>query len=271
VLAPSEATRQTLIRGRIDPSKIGIWRRGVSTERFTPAKRSAELRRGWGVTDGQLALLYVGRVSKEKGLDLLAPLSERLRRLRIAHRLIVVGDGPMRRDLMDRCEGASFLGTLSPEGVAAAMASSDVFVFPSRTDTAGNVVLEAQASGLPVLVTDEGGPCENITDTVTGFVCPDLRAFTRRIGELAWNPERLAPMRRAARLYALDRQCQLLSNRSSAPIAKPPPALPRLVRWSVDASRAGPRDRERVGSAAGRGQLHCQRAEHRLPLQLCSG
>jgi glycosyltransferase involved in cell wall biosynthesis len=95
---------------------------------------------------------------------------------------------------------------MSPERVAVAMASSDVFVFPSRTDTFGNVVLEAQASGLPVLVTDAGGPCENITDGVTGFVCPDLRAFARRVSELAWNPERLARMREAARLYALDRQ-----------------------------------------------------------------
>src|SRR5262245_56649834 len=68
ILAPSEATRDTLVQSKIDPAKIGIWRRGVSTERFTPAKRSAELRRHWRLSEGQLALLYVGRVSKEKGL-----------------------------------------------------------------------------------------------------------------------------------------------------------------------------------------------------------
>ena len=71
ILAPSEATRETLIQAKIDPGKIAIWRRGVSIERFTPEKRSAELRRQWGAAEGTLVLLYVGRVSKEKGLDLL--------------------------------------------------------------------------------------------------------------------------------------------------------------------------------------------------------
>jgi glycosyltransferase involved in cell wall biosynthesis len=205
ILVPSTATRETMVRGKIDPAKIGVWTRGVSTEDFSPARRSDALRAQWGVTDERPALLYVGRVSREKGLDLLPALSERLRRAQLRHRLIVVGDGPMQEELRDRCAGAIFMGTLTPDAVATAMASADLFVFPSRTDTAGNVVLEAQASGVPVLVTDEGGPRENMHDGRTGYVCPDLRAFTRRVSELVWNPERRARMGRDARAYAESR------------------------------------------------------------------
>ncbi len=205
ILVPSEATRDTLVRGKINPAKIRTWRRGVSTERFTPTRRSAALRHQWGLGGNQLALLYVGRVSREKGLAMLAPLSERLRRVGVSHRVIVVGDGPMRRDLERLCPEALFVGTLAPDEVAGAMASADAFVFPSRTDTAGNVVLEAQASGLPVLVTDEGGPQENMIDGQTGYVCPNVRAFSRRIGELAWSVERRQGLALAARRYAVER------------------------------------------------------------------
>jgi glycosyltransferase involved in cell wall biosynthesis len=202
ILVPSVTTRNAMIGHKINPSKIGLWTRGVCPQQFNPAKRSAALRARWGVSDQQPALLYVGRVSREKGLDLLPGLTERLQRLQLRHRLIIVGDGPMREALSDRCANAVFTGTLSHDDVAVAMASADCFVFPSRTDTAGNVILEAQASGLPVLVTDEGGPQENIIDGETGFVCRDLRAFSRRVSELIWSPERRARMASAARAYA---------------------------------------------------------------------
>jgi glycosyltransferase involved in cell wall biosynthesis len=205
IFVPSETTRRDLIRDKIDGAKIQLWKRGVSAERFTPVKRSDELRHQWGVDDACLALLYVGRVSREKGLHLLAPLSDRLARARVPHRYIIVGDGPMRAELQAACPSAVFTGTLVPELVATAMASSDVFVFPSRTDTAGNVVLEAQASGLPVLVTDDGGPKENMINGETGHVCSDQHAFARRLTELAWNPERRTQQALAARRYALTR------------------------------------------------------------------
>lgn len=205
IFVPSDATRQTLVRGKIDPSKIQIWRRGVSTERFTPARRSNALRERWNVGPRRLALLYAGRLSKEKGLDLLRPLSDRLRRSGIDHQLIIVGDGPMSRELAASCPDAVFTGTLPPADVATAMASADLFVFPSRTDTAGNVILEAQASGLPVLVTDEGGPQEHMFDGETGHVCADLRAFARRITELTWNADRRARLGARARAYAMSR------------------------------------------------------------------
>jgi glycosyltransferase involved in cell wall biosynthesis len=205
VFAPSAATRDMLIRARINPSHIDIWRRGVSTQLFDPAKRSAGLRDEWGVSSSRPALLYVGRVSKEKGLARLPPLSRFLQYAGVTHRLIVVGDGPMRPELAAGCPDAVFTGTLSPDDVATAMASADVFVFPSETDTAGNVVLEAQASGLPVLVSCAGGPSENMKDEESGFACADLKQFVRRAAELLRNGARRQRFGESARRYALTR------------------------------------------------------------------
>jgi glycosyltransferase involved in cell wall biosynthesis len=204
VLAPSDATRQLLMQTDGDGSRIGIWRRGVDCSCFHPGRRSDALRRRWGVSDQRPALLYVGRVSREKGLDLLPRIERGLHRLGLPHRFVIVGQGPMREELEALMPDAVFTGVLDREGVADACASSDAFVFPSRTDTAGNVVLEAQACGLPVLVTNAGGPQENVLDGVSGHVLRDMDA-------MSWA-SRLAPLLRrradrdrmaaAARSYA---------------------------------------------------------------------
>lgn len=205
ILVPSRSTRDLLEAGRLDPAKLRLWERGVSTARFNPERRSAALRADWGVSDARPAVLYVGRLSKEKGLAELDAVRRRLDACRVDHRFIFVGDGPMRRALQTTMPDAVFAGTLSPDQVAAAMASADLFIFPSRTDTAGNVVLEAQASGLPVLVTDEGGPRENMLDGTTGVVCGSTRELARQAGELCVRTHRRLVMGRAAREYALGR------------------------------------------------------------------
>ena len=171
VLAPSEHTRQLLISAKSNPDRIDVWPRGVDTTLFSPARRSRPLREKWHVSDRRPALLYVGRVSREKGLLLLPAISDRLRKLGIEHRCIVVGDGPLLPTLRDALPEAVFTGALSRQAVAEAFASADCFVFPSTTDTAGNVVLEAQASGLPVIVSGSGGPRENMVAGQTGTVC----------------------------------------------------------------------------------------------------
>jgi len=206
VFVPSESTRSLLTRTRLDPSKIEIWRRGVSTSGFAPAKRSPALREHWQVSEERPAVVYVGRLSREKGLDLLQPISRSLDAAGISHRLVVVGDGPMREELEGSLPDAIFTGTLASDDVATVMASSDLFVFPSRTDTAGNVVLEAQASGLPVLVSDTGGPRENMCPGRSGFTCSDADGFARHATELLRNADMRWRFRVAASAYACTRR-----------------------------------------------------------------
>jgi glycosyltransferase involved in cell wall biosynthesis len=209
VFAPSEATRDMLIRSRISESKIDIWRRGVSTERFDCARRCGTLREQWRASEARPVLLYVGRLSREKGLAMLGPASTMLRYAGVSHRLVLVGDGPMRQELQAACPEAVFMGTLSQDDVAVAMASADVFVFPSTTDTAGNVVLEAQASGLPVLVSQAGGPRENMRHGETGFVCNHWQDFVSRAGSLLKNAGKRERFGHAAREYAKTRRWEV--------------------------------------------------------------
>ena len=205
ILAPSESTRALLVGSGIDAARIRIWPRGVDTDRFAPGRRSAALRADWGAADGTPVLLFAGRLSREKGLDALPRIQRTLRRVGIDHRLVLVGDGPMRRELAELCPEARFTGVLPPEAVADAMASADLFVFPSRTDTAGNVVLEAQASGLPVLVTDQGGPREQMRDRQTGRVCATDADMASQAIELLVDAPRRLQLGRAARRYAMTR------------------------------------------------------------------
>jgi glycosyltransferase involved in cell wall biosynthesis len=204
VLAPSAATRD-MLAAQMNPNRVGIWTRGVSTTRFDPAHRSPALRERWGASDGCPVILYVGRLSREKGLAGIATIRRGLRDRNIAHRFVFVGDGPMGAELRAQHPDAVFTGTLAPDDVAVAMASSDLFVFPSRTDTAGNVVLEAQASGLPVLVTDEGGPKENLWPARSGEICPTVDEMAAHVIALCGDLPRLARMGAEARQYALGR------------------------------------------------------------------
>jgi glycosyltransferase involved in cell wall biosynthesis len=208
LLVPSESTRTLLADGGFERSRIALWTRGVDTHVFSPARRSEQLRERWGVSDRRPALIYVGRLSREKGLVLFDDLQTLLIRHHVSHRFIFVGDGPMREELKRLCPDAVFTANLPHADVAEAMASADVFVFPSTTDSAGNVVLEAQACGLPVIVSDRGGPSENMRDGETGFVCEARNAasFCRPVAELLKSGEAKRLMGRAAREYALMRR-----------------------------------------------------------------
>jgi len=125
--------------------------------------------------NGATKLLYVGRISKEKNLDDLLETYRMLRDQGVHCELGIVGDGPYRQELSRRAAdlpGVTFTGYVGGDDLAALFASADIFVFPSTTDTFGNVVLEAQASSLPVIVTDQGGPSELIVHNRTGVVVP---------------------------------------------------------------------------------------------------
>jgi glycosyltransferase involved in cell wall biosynthesis len=211
VMVPSEATRELMLNARMPAARLRLWPRGVDTALFAPGKRSEQLRSEWRVSDRRPALLYVGRLSKEKGLSLLPLLQDALRARGLNHQLIVAGEGPMQRELVDQCHDAIFTGPLNREDVARVFASSDVFVFPSETDTAGNVVLEAQSSGLPVVVSDQGGPKENLAVGLSGFVCSgqDPGVWADVIAPLFSDHGLRGSAAARARQYALARQWDL--------------------------------------------------------------
>ncbi len=191
VLSPSPASDQVLRDMGIAEERIGRWDRGVDLGRF-----SGELRVE-GLLPGELTVLYAGRLTHEKGADLLADafLAARERDPRL--HLALAGGGPEEDVLRARLgEHATFLGWLQGDELARAYASADIFLFASRTDTFGQVLLEAQASGLPVVAVGEGGPTSIVTDGSTGRLCPaDAGALADAVCELAAAPlqrERLA-------------------------------------------------------------------------------
>jgi glycosyltransferase involved in cell wall biosynthesis len=211
VLAPSDATARLLVAAGFRADRLKVWARGVDTDVFTPARRSEAQRKAWAARPQVPIVAYVGRLSREKGLDVLPAISRSLLTHGQPHRLLFVGDGPMRAELEAACPDAIFTGTVAHDHVPALLASADVFWFPSRTDTFGNVVLEAQACGLPVIVTDEGGPCEAVRHGETGLVCGARGPFTFTLA-LSWllrDATRRAQMGAAARRYALSRSWSL--------------------------------------------------------------
>jgi glycosyltransferase involved in cell wall biosynthesis len=132
VLVPSEHTRDLLIGAKGHADRIRIWPRGVDTVLFSPDRRSERLREEWDVSARRPALLFVGRVSREKGLHLLPRIQSCLHSLGIGHRFVIVGTGPMLPALREQMPDAVFTGVLGRERVADVFASSDVFVFPCR-------------------------------------------------------------------------------------------------------------------------------------------
>jgi glycosyltransferase involved in cell wall biosynthesis len=208
VYVPSQSTGDELICKGLSPSKIALLPRGVDSKRFHPSKRDLQFVEQYTAVDA-FKLLYVGRVSREKDLPLLARVFKELSQSLPHLSLIVAGDGPylkdMKRELVNmRC---TFTGYLTGEALSRLYADCDLFVFPSATDTFGNVVLEAQASQLPVIVTDSGGPQENVIPEKTGVVIPahDEAALAAAIRTLMNDPKRLRQMGRAARSYAESR------------------------------------------------------------------
>jgi glycosyltransferase involved in cell wall biosynthesis len=173
--------------------------RGVDTERFTPALRSAELRARWRPEDGPV-LLMVGRIAAEKNVELGLRAFERARAARPGTRMIVVGDGPARARLEAAHPDVRFVGTQRGAELAAHYASADVFLFPSLSDTFGNVVMEALASGLPVVSFAVAAAAEHVDDGVSGYlVAPgDEGAFIAAVTAMTAAGLALAPMGEAA-------------------------------------------------------------------------
>lgn len=143
--------------------------RGVDTQLFDPARRSQALRAAWAVPEQGLAVLYVGRIAPEKNLDLLLRAFQAIKRIRPQARLVVVGDGPELNAMKAACPEAVFCGAQRDEALARHYASADVFLFPSLTETFGNVLLEAMASGLATVSFDYAAAAEHVNHGVNGL------------------------------------------------------------------------------------------------------
>lgn len=193
----SRCYRDVLVERGFDPARLALLPRGVDASFFHPAKRDGRFWHRFGI-NGSFKFLYVGRVSREKNLDSLCEAFLAFLATGRSAQLVIVGDGPCLKELARRYRHPEvlFTGFLHGEDLARAYAGSDVFVFPSTTDTFGNVVLEAQASGLPAIVSDQGGPQEIVGARNSGLVVPagEPGAFTRAMVRLFEDPALAAEM-----------------------------------------------------------------------------
>ena len=207
-LSASSTQQHELSRmGVANPVLLG---RGVDCERFHPSHRSARLRQRWGAKEDDLVLLHVGRLAAEKNLQLLQSSWQHAR----AHcppgtrlHMVVVGDGPQQEQLRHAMPDALFTGSLTGAALAEAYASADIFLFPSLTETFGNVVTEAMASGLAVVAYDTAAAHQHIRDRYSGCLAApgNEEQFRANLGWLLNDREGL----RGVRMHARHRACQL--------------------------------------------------------------
>ncbi|WP_329107903.1 glycosyltransferase family 1 protein [Micromonospora sp. NBC_01699] len=198
-LAPSTRSAADLVTHGVQ--RVWLWRRGVDSVRFDPALRSAETRATLAPS-GELLVGYVGRLAVEKRVELLAATS-RLPGVR----LVIIGDGPARRDLERALPEATFLGARQGDELARLYASLDIFVHSGPYETFGQTVQEALASGLPVVAPAAGGPLDLVEPGVTGTLVPpeDGAALADAVAELAGDAQRRRAYGLAARTWVANR------------------------------------------------------------------
>lgn len=171
-----------------------VWSRGVNHDRFSPARRDLAWRRHLGIGDDEVAVGFLGRLVKEKGLDIFADVVSELRRRNVRHRVLVIGEGPARDWFAEQVPDAAFAGFQSGDDLGRAVASMDVFFNPSVTETFGNVTLEAMAAGVPVVAARASGAVGLVDEGETGrLVEPrDVPGYADAIAQLvASRDERL--------------------------------------------------------------------------------
>ena len=180
---------------------VRVVRRAVDIDLFHPLRRDPALRAEWGVRDDAMAVVHVGRLAAEKNLQLAVRAFRRIQQTQADARFVIVGDGPERARIARANPDIHFAGMRRGDDLARHYASGDLFLFPSLTETFGNVTLEAMASGLPVVAFDYGAAREHIRDAECGVRVPfaDAGAFVDQAAALADNPARMVRMTFAAR------------------------------------------------------------------------
>jgi glycosyltransferase involved in cell wall biosynthesis len=200
--------------------RVRVMGRGVDATLFHPSRRSAATRHPYGLAESTLVLLYVGRISAEKNLGVLAETAAALPDCR----LLIAGDGPERVALEATMpDNVIFTGMLHGDHLAAVYAAADVFVFPSLTETFGQVVQEAMASGLPVVAMRSGGVQDIVRHGLTGLLCQpdDLNAWLVAVRSLVDGRRTRRLMSLRARHYAEEQRWESLFDRLLAYYAEP--------------------------------------------------
>ena len=205
IFVPSESMAEALRADGVD-GEIRLWPRGIDTVRFNPGKRSEAWRAARGVAPDEVIVAFVGRLVKEKRVASVASVFARLRAEGVPHRAMFIGDGPERTWLEREAPGAMFEGFLTGDDLPIAVASADVFLFPSDTETFGNVTLEAMACALPAVCADATGSRSLVVAGVTGFLAPvgDDAALYKAVATLAVDAELRRRMGEAGRTRSLE-------------------------------------------------------------------
>ena len=200
VYVPSTSMMDVLRSRGID-GNLRLWPRGVDSGLFAPSRRSLQWRESLGLNAVDPVVVFVSRLVTEKGLDVVEDVFRILREKGIRHRALIVGEGPERASLEHALPEAVFAGHLTGEALATAYASSDIFLFPSETETFGNVTLEALSSGLPAVVANATGSKSLVEDGVNGFLAipRDSPSFLEKVERLVSDRELRARMGASAR------------------------------------------------------------------------
>jgi phosphatidylinositol alpha 1,6-mannosyltransferase len=190
VMAPAESTAAILRAQRMNRD-IAIWTRGIDREQFKPDRRDMAWRRSIGIADDEMVIAFLGRVVMEKGLDVFVDAIRAFEPLGLKHRVLVIGEGPARPWFEQQLPDAIFLGQITGDDLARAVASSDLLLNPSITEAFGNVTLEAMACALPVLAAESSGATNIVRPGLTGTLVDDgtdPEQFAAALADYARDP-----------------------------------------------------------------------------------
>jgi phosphatidylinositol alpha 1,6-mannosyltransferase len=190
VLAPAESTAAILRAQRMNRD-IAIWSRGIDQDQFNPERRDPDWRRSLGIADGEMVVAFLGRIVMEKGLDVFSDAIHEFAKRGLQHRVVIIGEGPARQWFEEQLPNAIFVGQLTGNDLARALASADVLLNPSVTEAFGNVTLEAMACALPVVAAMASGTSSIVRDNETGFMVDvsDIEGFADALQAYARNAE----------------------------------------------------------------------------------
>ncbi len=221
IYVPSESIAAELADMGIEARRMILWKRGMDTALFTPEKRDPD-RMAALVGNRNPVVLFASRLVWEKNLETLIRVYEQMQARNLPFNLVIVGDGVARAACMARMPKATFLGELDHKTLALIYATADVFVFPSISESYGNVVLEAMASGLPCVVADGGGSRDFIEPGINGFRCQpnDPDDYIDKITRLLGDAQLWRQFSAAGRRYASAFDWSELANRYAADVAE---------------------------------------------------